>query len=156
MRVEDAADLPSGPGSYGLLISVAGATTVKVGGRAPATLGQGVHLYAGSAHGPGGIRARVARHLKRAKTVRWHVDRLTNAHGVAVVLAFEGGRECALVARALALGGAVPAPGFGSTDCKSCRAHLVAMDDDADARLEALDPDGAAVVWRATSPRSSD
>ena len=94
------------------------------------TLPRGRYLYAGSAHGPGGIRARARRHLRPEKPVHWHVDRLTNAFGVALVIACPGGSECALLARARSMPGAgVPAPGFGATDCRTCPAHLVRLPD---------------------------
>ena len=38
---------------------------------------KGWYLYAGSARGPGGIRARCARHLRLEKRQRWHIDYLT-------------------------------------------------------------------------------
>src|SRR5690606_27361384 len=40
-------------------------------------LSAGQYIYAGSAHGPGGIDARLRRHFRREKTLHWHVDRLT-------------------------------------------------------------------------------
>ncbi len=96
-------------------------------------LPRGRYLYVGSAHGPGGIRARARRHLRTDKPVHWHVDRLTNAFGVALVIAMPGGSECDLLARARALPGAgIPAPGFGSTDCPTCPAHLVSLPDGGD------------------------
>jgi hypothetical protein len=39
-----------------------------------------------------------------------------------------GGRECDLLDRLLkAPGAVVPVPGFGSSDCRTCPAHLVAL-----------------------------
>ena len=50
---------------------------------------------------------------------------------LAVVLAFPGGHECGLIERGRALPGAsVPIPGFGSSDCRSCAAHLLAVPPD--------------------------
>ncbi|WP_296520394.1 DUF123 domain-containing protein [Rhodoplanes sp.] len=88
------------------------------------TLPAGRYLYCGSARGPGGLRARIARHLRRRKTLRWHVDRLTTRGTVFAVWAIPGGDECDLVARLAAL--PVPLPGFGSSDCRRCRSHLLA------------------------------
>ncbi len=87
----------------------------------------GKYLYCGSAYGPGGIGARAARHLRQEKPLRWHVDHLTNSASAVDVLAFPGGSECALTARLLAAGAIVPVPGFGSSDCRSCPAHLLRM-----------------------------
>ena len=40
-------------------------------------LAPGCYVYAGSARGPGGIRARVRRHLRPDKTPHWHIDQVT-------------------------------------------------------------------------------
>ncbi|HJN23526.1 MAG TPA: DUF123 domain-containing protein [Rhodospirillales bacterium] len=127
-HVNGAEDLPSGAGSYGLLIQIPSLTRIGIARRPPTDLPPGPYFYAGSANGPGGIRARVRRHLKKARAVRWHVDRLTNLFGVDAVVAFPGGRECGLVAAARAWRGTtVPIPGFGSSDCRSCPAHLLRL-----------------------------
>lgn len=36
----------------------------------------GYYVYVGSAFGPGGVAARVGRHFRREKTLRWHMDYL--------------------------------------------------------------------------------
>ncbi|MEO5335910.1 MAG: GIY-YIG nuclease family protein [Magnetospirillum sp. WYHS-4] len=147
VAVEDAEDLPALAGAYLLVFDLLGPVTVALPGRPAATLAEGRYLYAGSAHGSGGIRARVRRHLKGGKTVRWHVDRLTNAAGAAAVIGFPDGDECALAAYALSLPGAVvPAPGFGSSDCRRCPSHLIRVADDWDAETELAAR--AAVIWR--------
>ncbi len=75
--------------------------------------------------------ARIGRHLRADKTPRWHVDRLTAAGRVVGVRAVPGGQECGLVRGLLELPGAsVPVPGFGSSDCRSCPAHLVMLPQD--------------------------
>jgi Uri superfamily endonuclease len=151
----DPADLPDAPGAYVLAVDLRRPLRLSLKGRQPVDLEPGRYLYAGSARGPGGIRARVGRHVKTAKSVRWHIDRLTNAAGVAQVLAQPGGDECALLADILALpGAAVPVPGFGASDCARCPAHLAAVDAGCD--LAALAPRRAgAVLWRRPPVRSS-
>ena len=134
--------LPPGPGAYLLVIDLAGPLALDVPRNSPATLTPGRYVYCGSAHGPGGIRARVARHRKPEKALRWHVDRLTAAGRVVAVHGEPGGRECDLVDRVLATpGAAIPAPGFGSTDCRRCPSHLIRVADDfsAAARYRILD-----------------
>ncbi|MGE5612498.1 MAG: DUF123 domain-containing protein, partial [Bacillota bacterium] len=64
------ATIPATPGAYVLVIRL---------DRAAAGLPAGRYLYCGSARGPGGLRARVGRHMRKGKVVRWHVDRLTEA-----------------------------------------------------------------------------
>jgi len=127
--------LPPDPGAYALVVDLAAAVTVALPGRAVMVLPAGRYVYCGSARGPGGIRARVGRHMRRGKAVRWHIDRLTEAGTVPGVWVFPGGDECALVA-ALA-GWPVPLPGFGSSDCPACPSHLLAW------------PPGAAAPWGA-------
>lgn len=89
----------------------------------------GLYAYCGSAYGPGGLRARIARHMKPDKTPRWHVDRLTAAGRIVRIAAHEGGWECDLVDRLRAAGGRTPPRGFGGSDCRRCRAHLLALED---------------------------
>jgi Uri superfamily endonuclease len=90
-------------------------------------------LYCGSAYGPGGLRARVGRHLRRDKSLRWHVDRLTAAGRIVGLRAVPGGRECDLLVRLLEVPGtSVPIQGFGSSDCRCCPAHLVSLPADFD------------------------
>lgn len=115
--------LPAVPGAYALVVDLAHGVTVALPGRAPVVLGAGRYVYCGSARGPGGIRARVGRHMKRGKPVRWHIDRLTEAGAVPGVWVFPDGGECALVADLA--GWPVPLPGFGSSDCTACPSHLL-------------------------------
>jgi Uri superfamily endonuclease len=121
--------LPKLPGAYALLITLA---------RPAAGFAPGRYAYLGSARGPGGIRARCARHLRQDKVLRWHVDRLTVTADVAA-LAIMNGDECNLTERLLAHGAHAPVPGFGSSDCRNCPAHLVALPETLDeAKLAAL------------------
>ena len=122
--------LPRAKGAYLLLIELSAPVELTIGTRAPAVLAPGRYAYCGSAYGPGGIAARVGRHLRRDKAVRWHVDHVTAAGRIVAVDAWPGADECALFARTLARPGAhVPIPGFGSTDCRRCPAHLAAVGD---------------------------
>jgi len=113
-------------GAYVLLIRLPVALTPEIPGRAGAVLAPGRYIYCGSAWGPGGLRARIARHLRAGKPVRWHVDRLTEIGAVEEVAVRVGGQECDLVAAFTAGGATVALPGFGSSDCRRCPAHLLA------------------------------
>ncbi len=116
------------PGAYLLLIELAAPLALDIPRFDAATLAPGRYAYCGSAYGPGGLRARIGRHLRRDKAQRWHIDRLTAAGRVAGVRAVPGGRECALLRDLLARPGvSVPVPGFGSSDCRACPAHLVSL-----------------------------
>lgn len=121
--------IPSGPGAYLLLIGLARPVVLDIPRFSGLTVAPGWYAYAGNANGPGGLRARVARHLRQDmrqdKRPHWHVDHLTSAASVAA-LCFPAGDECRLVgALMLATDFAVPVPGFGSTDCRRCKSHLV-------------------------------
>jgi histidyl-tRNA synthetase len=74
-----AEEIPELPGAYVLAVELAQPITVKLGSRPPASLAAGCYLYCGSAKGPGGLRARIARHMRHGKPMRWHIDRLTEA-----------------------------------------------------------------------------
>ncbi len=118
----------SGAGAYVLLIELGAPLALEVANLPRAVLPAGRYAYCGSAYGPGGLKARISRHLRADKAVRWHVDRLTAAGRVVDVQAVPGARECDLLARVLDMpGAAVPVPGFGSSDCRACPAHLVAL-----------------------------
>ncbi len=118
--------IPGTVGAYALSIELTQPVSVI---RFPAvTLPAGNYVYCGSAYGPGGLRARIARHLRHRKTIRWHVDYLTRCGIVRTVLALPGGSECALLSSVLACPDTdVPIPGFGSSDCRRCESHLAAV-----------------------------
>jgi len=121
------------PGAYLLVIDLAETVAFATAATGPVELPAGRYGYCGSARGAGGIGARVRRHLRRDKRMHWHVDRLTAAGRVVAVHAAPGGSECALLRRLLAVPGAtIPAAGFGSSDCRRCPAHLVALPPDFD------------------------
>ncbi|WP_448202450.1 GIY-YIG nuclease family protein [Azospirillum sp. sgz302134] len=119
----DPHSLPPLPGAYVLLIELDRALELRLPGKPAAVLAPGRYLYCGSARGPGGLKARVGRHFRRDKTVRWHIDRLTTAGRMVGAWSFPGGDECALVADLAGL--PVPVPGFGSSDCRDCASHLL-------------------------------
>ncbi len=119
-------DLPGEAGAYVLELSLRRRITLHVGALGPVTLGPGRLRYCGSARGPGGIRARVARHLRADKPRRWHIDTLTEVAKITRVLVVPDGHECALVAEAQQEGWTIAHPNFGSSDCRTCDAHLLA------------------------------
>lgn len=119
------AKITSGPGAYLLLIGLARSVVLTMTRFSGVTVTPGWYAYAGNAHGPGGLRARVARHLRKDKRAHWHVDHLTHDASVAA-LCFPGADECHLVKTLTSVSAfSVPMPGFGSTDCRRCESHLV-------------------------------
>lgn len=123
----DPKELPAVPGAYALYLELQRPLPLPPR-RFAGELAAGHYVYCGSAHGPGGIRARCLRHFRLAKKRHWHVDWLTVAAGRRMVAAFPGLGECDLVHRALVRPEiSVPLPGFGSSDCRRCPAHLLAL-----------------------------
>jgi Uri superfamily endonuclease len=118
-----AEDIPSLPGAYVLAVELFRPVAVALGNRPPLSLAAGCYLYCGSAKGPGGLRARIARHMRRGKAIHWHIDNLTEAGRVLGAWGFVGGNECELAATLACL--PVPIEGFGSSDCRRCRSHLL-------------------------------
>lgn len=99
----------------------------------------GIYLYLGSAYGPGGLPARLRRHLRADKRLHWHVDHLTAEGTVECVFSLPNGRECDLVDLAGTLPAIhAPVAGFGSSDCRRCTAHLLALPKDTAALINAF------------------
>ncbi len=124
--ITDPKDLPSDAGAYLLILRLGAPTNLVIPKFAGRTLLAGWYLYAGSARGPGGIAARAGRHMRLSKPLRWHIDHLTGAAVETAVVPVPGGGECEL-AGSLARQGdvSIPLTGFGSSDCRQCRAHLL-------------------------------
>lgn len=124
-QVAGLADLQGRKGAYLLVLALDRPLDPAIPGR-PGGLAPGHYAYCGSAYGPGGLAARLARHLRPDKKPHWHVDRLTAAGRIRAAYAQPGGSECGLVEALRRLPGTeVPLPGFGSSDCRRCAAHLL-------------------------------
>jgi Uri superfamily endonuclease len=118
---------PRQPGSYVLIMRLPQRAAVDIGQLGRFDFAAGWYAYAGSARGPGGLAARVSRHLVASKILHWHVDHL-RAHAELTSVWYtvdSQKRECDW-ARALSElpGACVVAPGFGASDCR-CRTHLL-------------------------------
>ena len=119
------ADLRGQPGAYLVVVRLDRRLDLELSGRS-CSLDAGSYAYCGSARGPGGLAARLARHLRLEKKAHWHIDRLTAAGRIVAVYARPGGSECALFEVLQRLPNTrTPLPGFGSSDCRRCPAHLV-------------------------------
>lgn len=121
--------LPPSPGVYALIIRVRERVETTVGRLGLVTLEPGHYVYVGSARGPGGVRARIRRHLVKSKKLLWHIDYLTSLEQVSpriviysVVPPGSGDKEKAL-AKALARRLTPCVRGFGSSD-KGDYTHL--------------------------------
>ena len=121
---------PSLLGSYVLVLTLASPTAITVGSLGSVRFPKGYYAYVGSALGPGGLAARLGRHLAPVARQHWHIDALrSRARPVAVWSAVgRERRECAWAQALSALPGVLtPAPGFGSADCR-CSTHLFHFD----------------------------
>jgi Uri superfamily endonuclease len=136
--------LPGKPGTYVLVFRLAEPLALTVGRLGPIVLEPGTYAYVGSAAGPGGLCARVARHLRRGKPLRWHIDYLTETRRADRVffVASDARLECATVRGLLAQPGATVAiAGFGSSDCRAgCRGHLIRLPGNPADMLSTLGP----------------
>lgn len=101
-------------------------TDIRVGSLGPVTFARGWYAYVGSARR--GRDARVARHLRAEKPVRWHADYLLSRFpGRAAWLVDGALTECELAGALARLpGGARRPPRFGAGDCR-CAGHLIAL-----------------------------
>lgn len=121
--------MKSEPGTYILILRCKISRSLKVGRWGKLEVRPGYYLYVGSAFGPGGVKARVSRHARTAKALRWHVDYLREVTELEAVwysnaqLRLE--HEWAQMMNAMP--GVEAVKGFGCSDC-SCEAHLFFAD----------------------------
>ena len=107
--------------SYSLFMRAEKTQIITVGRFGRFEFISGNYIYSGSARR--NLRARVNRHLKKQKKLRWHIDYFLSAPTVDIVKVLVSTiSECVLVA---AGGGRIIVPGFGASDCRSgCGSHL--------------------------------
>lgn len=119
--------MKSEPGTYALVMQSTREQSIAVGALGEMIVRSSVYVYVGSAFGPGGVRARVQRHLSAGGARHWHVDYLRAVTTVEEVWYTHDTlrREC-LWGSILREGdgASVPLSGFGASDC-DCIAHLV-------------------------------
>jgi Uri superfamily endonuclease len=113
-------------GSYIVILRSNENRPVLIGACGQLQLRPGYYLYAGSALGPGGLRARVGRHLAGTGRPRWHIDflrQVTLPHGAWLHIGHD--RQEHNWASALGNIADIEAttPGLGASDC-SCTTHL--------------------------------
>lgn len=113
-------------GTYILVLRLDADKTISIGRLGSFLFPVGYYTYVGSAHGPGGLRARLRHHLWPTPQPHWHIDYL-RAEATLVQRWIRGDgsrREHDWAALLASLPGAsVPAPRFGASDCK-CDTHL--------------------------------
>lgn len=134
--------LPDLAGTYALSFSLPEAVKVRIGRLGWFDFPAGEYVYLGSARGPGGLRARLGRHISGKGAIHWHIDYLRPYFELGAVGYLTGSNnlECAWSQSLAALPAArLPAPGFGASDCTwGCPAHLVAFPPGEPSQLAAL------------------
>ena len=116
-------------GTYALVLFIEEPVKISVDKLGAQQFLPGYYVYLGSALGPGGLRARVGRHLhQRASSKRhWHIDYLLRKSTLIEIWWGVGDdrQECSW-SEILGNSGIVFPLGFGSSDC-NCDGHLVAF-----------------------------
>lgn len=118
--------LPPERGTYALVLRCDMPDRLDVGALGRIEIHPGYYIYVGSAMGPGGLRARVSRHLRRAGKCHWHIDYLRRKLPVLEIWYAEADatleHDWAATIEACDLA-SIPVPRFGSSDCR-CESHL--------------------------------
>lgn len=131
-------DIPGTSGNYVIVAALGEAFTFELKSLGQFHLPAGIYLYCGSAHGPGGLKARIGRHLKRNTCKFWHFDHLKDHVRILQVWwdVDRENRECEILQALLKVEGAqIPIKGFGSSDCRrGCPAHLIWLPPGSDLR----------------------
>lgn len=123
---DDHEGLPAEKGTYVLILRSEGQERFRVGKLGLMVMQTGVYYYVGSARGPGGLRARLRRHLQKSKAPHWHIDYLRQRSKILEIWFSRDPRQLEhSTARVLAemQGFVQPQPSFGASDCR-CLSHL--------------------------------
>jgi Uri superfamily endonuclease len=115
------------PGTYILWLRIGRVLSVPVGRFGVLRFEPGSYAYVGSAFGPGGVAARLGRHLRGSTSLRWHIDYLRAAvepsDAWVSYAACRDEHRWTEILRAMP-GAQLPVPAFGASDCR-CAAHLI-------------------------------
>ncbi len=113
-------------GVYQLIFELKEPQEIEVGSLGRFSFPTGYYVYTGRAMR--GLWSRLARHCRKRKRARWHIDYLLpRAELKALLLVFteDPREECQRAGQLLdAKGARVVASGFGASDCR-CPSHLV-------------------------------
>lgn len=114
------------PGTYALVLYCRINKKVEVGKLGFISLIPGYYIYVGSAFGPGGLRARVHRHIRESKKKHWHLDYIKGfTQPIEIWYSYEPEIREHQWAEIIKMGShsQILMKGFGSSDC-SCTTHL--------------------------------
>jgi len=118
-------------GSYQIFIKLNEESVIKIGSLGEILFKKGIYIYTGSAMK--NLSQRIERHKRKdLKKIRWHIDYLLDCENTQIIdieiypssVREECNRNQKLLTRKDTF---IPAPGFGSSDCRICKTHLVGM-----------------------------
>lgn len=113
-------------GVYLLIIKVEKKISVNVGALGKIIFEKGYYVYTGSAQK--NLIARINRHIRKDKRIKWHIDYLTTHRNVKVIGSYiiqaKKYYECMLSGFFIKHGN--PISSFGCSDCK-CHSHLIRL-----------------------------
>ena len=117
------------PGTYALILVSSSERLIEIGKLGQLLLQPGYYVYAGSAFGPGGIKARIAHHARISQRPHWHIDYLRSGlHLDEVWYSYDSEKYEHRWADTFSRlrGATLPIVGFGASDC-SCKSHLLSF-----------------------------
>ena len=114
------------PGTYALIFSSTRKRQITVGKIGTLRLQPGFYVYVGSAFGPGGLKARIEHHSRKAARPHWHIDYLTFALDLKEIWytsdpVHREHQWATIISNTR--GSSAPLAEFGSSDCR-CNTHL--------------------------------
>ena len=115
------------PGTYALILASASERWIEIGKLGKCLIRPGYYVYAGSAFGPGGLKARIAHHARISQRPHWHIDYLRMVLPLDEVwYSYDSERHEHRWTDAFSRlrGATLPIAGFGASDC-SCNSHLL-------------------------------
>lgn len=109
---------------YAIHLDVPTERMIEIGKLGTFHFEKGIYIYVGSAKR--NITARIDRHKKIEKKLKWHFDYLRPYGSIIKIITYENqSGECDLAEKIRkAVGGTLPVRKFGSSDCK-CFSHLI-------------------------------
>jgi Uri superfamily endonuclease len=113
-------------GSYAIIYYLSNTSEMQTLRFGSIKLKPGYYVYSGSAKK--NLVHRVRRHIRKEKTLKWHVDYFSILADVIPkkVFLFESKSECEINQHFKNLGGSIIIDKFGATDCKSkCGSHFL-------------------------------
>ncbi|MBI5062352.1 MAG: GIY-YIG nuclease family protein [Desulfatitalea sp.] len=123
-RNRPASPLPTASGTYVLLLRLRRSTPIRIGHLGAIPFKRGWYAYVGSAFGPGGLAARLGRHLRAEKKPRWHIDYLRAMAEPRRIWSSTAPEPLEHTWAAILSRYATKSiPGFGCSDCR-CPSHL--------------------------------